>query len=84
MNDALIDTFGAALTVVLVTAAPILLIGLGVSLITSLLQAMTQVQEQTLNLVPRLLAMLVALLLLFGWMMSQLMDFASEMFSSAT
>ncbi len=82
MNDVLVDSLSAAFTVVLIVGAPILLIGLAVSLLTSLLQAMTQVQEQTLSLVPRLLAMLVALLFLMGWMLTEIMTFATEMFSS--
>lgn len=82
MTDSLVDAFHSALKVVLIVASPVLLIGLAVSLVTSLLQAMTQVQDQTLSLVPRLLAMLVALLVLFGWMLSRIMDFAVEMFSS--
>ena len=81
MTEALIDSFNSALTVLLVVVSPILLIGLAVSLVTSLMQAMTQVQEQTLNLVPRLLAMLLSLLVLFGWMLSRIMEFAVEMFS---
>ena len=84
MNENLVDALGAAFTVVLIVGAPILLIGLAVSLLTSLLQAMTQVQEQTLSLVPRLLAMLVAILFLMGWMFSEIVSFASEMFSSTS
>lgn len=82
MNDMLVDALGSAFTVVLVVSAPILIIGLVVSLVTSLLQAMTQVQEQTLSLVPRLLAMLVAVLFLMSWMLSEIMTFATEMFSA--
>jgi|TARA_B110000196_G_C21150294_1_gene669154 flagellar biosynthetic protein FliQ len=80
MNDALIETMKDALTVVLVVTSPILLIGLAVSLVISLMQAMTQVQEQTISLIPRMLAMLIAILLLIGWMFDQVTDFAAEMF----
>jgi flagellar biosynthetic protein FliQ len=44
---------------------------------------MTQVQEQTLSLVPRLMAMLVALLFFMSWMLSEIITFATEMFSTA-
>ena len=83
MNDMLVDALNSAFGVVLIVASPVLLIGLVVSLVTSLLQAMTQVQEQTLSLIPRLLAMLVSLLFLMGWMLSEIMTFATEMFSTA-
>ncbi len=82
MNDLLVDALNSAFGVVLIVATPVLLIGLVVSLVTSLLQAMTQVQEQTLSLIPRLLAMLVSLLFLMGWMLSEIMTFATEMFST--
>ena len=83
MNDMLVDALNSAFGVVLIVATPVLLIGLVVSLVTSLLQAMTQVQEQTLSLIPRLLAMLVSLLFLMGWMLSEIMTFATEIFSTA-
>ena len=81
MTLPLADAMRDALALVLLVSAPILLIGLGVSLIISLLQAVTQVQEQTLSLVPRILAMLLALVLLMDWMLGQLSDFATVMFS---
>ncbi len=81
MTLPLTDAMRDALALVLLVSAPILLIGLGVSLIISLLQAVTQVQEQTLSLVPRILAMLLALVLLMDWMLGQLSDFATVMFS---
>ena len=80
MNEALVETLRSALMVVLVVASPVLLIGLVVSLVISLMQAMTQVQEQTISLIPRMLAMPVTILMLMGWMLSQITDFASEMF----
>ena len=41
-------------------------------------------QEQTLSLVPRILAMLLAMVLLMDWMLGQLSDFAIVMFSGGT
>lgn len=84
MNDLLVDSLNSAFGIVLLVATPVLLIGLSVSLVTSLIQAMTQVQEQTLSLIPRLLAMLLSILFLMGWMLSEIMTFATEMFSTVS
>ncbi len=60
---------------------PVLVTGLIVALVVSMLQAVTQVQDPTLSLVPRILAMLLALALTASWMLSKLVEFGREMFS---
>ncbi len=70
-----------ALMLVLVLASPVLVTGLVVSLIVSVLQALTQIQEQTISLVPRILAMLTALVLTGPWMIERLVEFGGRMFS---
>lgn len=67
---------------VLVVAAPVLGVGLAVALIVSILQAVTQVQEQTLSFVPKIAAMLLALVALGPWMMARIVEFGREMFGS--
>jgi len=52
-----------------------------VGLIVSLLQAMTQVQELTLSFVPKIAAMLIALMLTGPWMLQRLIEFSRQMFS---
>ena len=69
-----------ALIMSLVLSAPILGAGLVVGLVISLLQAVTQVQEQTLAFVPKIVAMILVAVLLLGWMGSQLSEFAIRMF----
>jgi flagellar biosynthetic protein FliQ len=69
-----------ALIMSLVLSAPILGAGLLVGLVISLLQAVTQVQEQTLAFVPKIVAMIVVSILLLGWMGTQLSGFATRMF----
>jgi len=60
---------------------PVLVTGLIVALVVSVLQAVTQVQDATLSLVPRILAMLLALALTAPWMLSKLVEFGREMFT---
>ncbi len=79
--DAL-DFARRAITLVLVTGAPVLVTALLVGLIVSLLQAVTQVQDQTLTFVPKIIAVLVALAIAGSWMMEKLVEFGQEMFAS--
>ncbi|MEC7352529.1 MAG: flagellar biosynthesis protein FliQ [Planctomycetota bacterium] len=69
-----------ALMLTLLISAPILGIGLLVGLVISLLQAVTQVQEQTLAFVPKIVAMILVAVVLMGWMGTQMSAFAERMF----
>ncbi len=69
-----------ALMITLLVSAPILGAGLLVGLVISLLQAVTQVQEQTLAFVPKIIAMVVVAILLLGWIGGQISVFAERMF----
>lgn len=72
-----------AILVVLKVAAPPLVVGLAVGLIISIFQATTQIHEQTLAFVPKILAIFLSLMLFGGWMISQLRDFFIRMFDFA-
>ena len=65
----------------LMTAAPILLIGLIVGLLISLVQAVTQLQEQTLTFVPKIAAMVVAAMYFIPWIAARMLRFTEEMFT---
>jgi flagellar biosynthesis protein FliQ len=62
----------------LMLAAPPLLMGLVVGLIISIFQAVTQIQEQTLTFVPKLIAVLVSLVIFGAWMLNILMGFTER------
>jgi len=70
------DAFMMALT----TAAPILLMGLAVGLTISLIQAVTQLQEQTLTFVPKIAAMILAAVYFIPWIATRMLHFTREMF----
>ncbi len=82
MEQYLLDVARDALLTVMKISAPVLLIGLSVGLIVSILQATTQIQEQSLHFVPKILAMLVALLLLGSWMLTTMKEFTLRMYES--
>ncbi|OHD21573.1 MAG: EscS/YscS/HrcS family type III secretion system export apparatus protein [Spirochaetes bacterium RBG_16_67_19] len=65
----------------LLIAAPLLLIGMVVGLIISIFQATTSIQEQTLSFVPKIAAILGALILLGPWIMASMVQFTVRLFA---
>jgi flagellar biosynthesis protein FliQ len=61
-------------------AAPILLTALLVGFLISLFQAATQIQEQTLSFVPKMIAVAIALLVSGNWVLSELVSFTQSLF----
>jgi flagellar biosynthesis protein FliQ len=76
VDPALVSLGREAVTVVLLVSAPPLLAALAVGLVTGVLQAATQVQEQTLGVVPRLAAVFVALGVAAPWIGARVARFA--------
>ena len=75
-----LDIVRSALLETLIIATPILGAGLVVGLIISLFQAVTQIQEQTLTFVPKIVTMILVAILLIGWIAVRLTDYATTMF----
>ena len=71
-----------AIEVTLLMSAPILLASLAVGLIVSIFQAATQINESTLQFVPKLVIMFVVLLLVGPWMLQYMMDYIQRLFES--
>ena len=71
-----------AIEVTLIISAPMLLAALVVGLIVSIFQAATQINESTLQFVPKLVVMFVVLLLVGPWMIQYLMDYIQRLFES--
>ena len=74
----------ATLFTALLIASPMLLIGLVVGVAVSVLQAVTQIQEQTLTLIPKIGAMIVAAAILLPWIGTQLMTYSAHLFEFGT
>ncbi len=73
-----------ALFTSLLVAGPIVLVSMGIGLAISIVQAATQVNEQTLTFVPKLVLTAVLLILFGGAMMDQLIDFTRFVFATAS
>jgi flagellar biosynthetic protein FliQ len=69
-----------ALLMALTAAAPVLVMGMAVGLIIALAQAVTQLQEQTVQFVPKIVAMVVAAMLFVPWIASRLLEYARVLF----
>jgi len=70
------------LYLVLLVSAPPLLVALAIGLVVGLLQAVTQVQEQTLSFVPKLVAVATVLVVGGGWMGGQLLRFTERLWTA--
>lgn len=71
-----------AIEVTLLISAPMLVAALVVGLIVSIFQAATQINESTLQFVPKLIVMFLVLLLTGPWMIQYLMDYIQRLFES--
>lgn len=69
---------------VLMISGPLLILALVVGLIVSIFQATTQIQEQTLAFVPKIVAVLIGVIFFGPWMLSYMLSYATEIFSNLT
>ena len=67
---------------VLMVAAPMLIFGLIIGLVISIIMSATQIQEMTLTFVPKIVAVMMALLFFLPWMMRILMDFTIKLYTN--
>ena len=61
--------------VIVKTSVPLLLVSMIVGLIISLFQTLTSIQEQTLTFVPKLIAIMIALMIMGNWLLSEIVSF---------
>jgi len=69
-----------AIEITLTIALPMLGIGMVVGIFVSVIQAATQIQEMTLTMVPKIVAIFVALIIAFPWIMDKMMAYTTEIF----
>ena len=70
----------AAMITVLKVSAPILLASMAIGLIIAVLQAATQIHEQTVVFVPKLVASAIVLIVMGSWMLTNMKDFMNYIF----
>lgn len=66
--------------VILIVAGPLLILALAVGLLVSVFQATTQIQEQTLAFIPKIIAVFVGIVFLGPWMLTQMVEFTVNLY----
>lgn len=79
--DAVTEIASQALYLVLKVSIPILLVSLVIGLVISIFQTVTSIQEQTLTFVPKVIGVFLALMILGGWMMQNMVEFTQLLWS---
>jgi len=80
--ELVIDLGRNAVETVFLTASPMMVSGVVIGLIVSIFQAATQIQEQTLSFIPKIVAVLGALILFAPWIMDVMLSFTKEVLTS--
>jgi flagellar biosynthetic protein FliQ len=80
-TDVVISLATQAMNVAFKVAMPLLLAGLVVGLIVSVFQAVTQIQEQTLAFIPKIIAIAAVLVIAGPWMLGQVLTYTTELYS---
>ncbi len=74
-----VDLGRQAIIVALLIGSPVLLVGMVVGLFVGLLQAVTQIQEQTIAFVPKLVVMVLTIALLAPWLINQMVQYSHDL-----
>lgn len=77
---AIANLFSGAIYYILLVSMPALVVAVVVGLVISIFQATTTIQEQTLTFVPKIIAVLVVLVVLFVWMSNTLGEYTRSLF----
>ena len=80
--ELVIDLGRNAVETVFLTASPMMVSGVVIGLIVSIFQAATQIQEQTLSFIPKIVAVFGALILFAPWIMDVMLSFTKEVLTS--
>ncbi len=82
--DVIIDLFAQALMLVILMVSVLVVPGLVVGLVISTFQAATQINEQTLSFLPRLIVTIVAIMVTGPWLLTKLTDFTTNLLMNIT
>lgn len=82
-DESLLDLVRSALLMTLKISGPILAAGVVIGLVISVVQAVTSIQDQALAFVPKIVVMVLVALVLIGWIVERLLQFAAAMFALA-
>jgi flagellar biosynthetic protein FliQ len=81
-QDTVVNLASQAMSLALKVAGPLLLVALVIGLLISVFQAVTQIQEQSLSLIPKLAGVAVVIILLGPWMLGQLVSYTTALYTA--
>lgn len=81
-NELVLTLAEKGIMTILMVAGPILILALAVGLLVSVFQATTQIQEQTLAFIPKIVAVLVGIVFFGPWMLTTLVEFTMELYQN--
>ena len=77
--DLILDIARNALLTLIITAGPMLVVGMAVGLTISIIQTTTSIQEQTLTFVPKIIAVFLSIIVFGPWMLGNMMQFMQKL-----
>lgn len=81
-QETVVNLASQAITLSLSVAGPLLLASLVVGLLVSIFQAVTQIQEQSLTLIPKIAAIIVVVVVMGPWMLDHLVTYTTNLYGS--
>jgi flagellar biosynthesis protein FliQ len=81
-QDTVVNLASQAMSLALKVAGPMLLAALVIGLVVSVFQAVTQIQEQSLSLIPKIAGIAVVIVLLGPWMLGQLVSYTAALYTA--
>jgi flagellar biosynthetic protein FliQ len=81
-QDVVINLAMQAMQLALKVGGPILAVGLVIGLVISIFQAVTQIQEQTLSFIPKIIGLAVVVIVAGPWMLGQMLTYTEELWSA--
>jgi flagellar biosynthetic protein FliQ len=81
-QDVVVSIAVQAMEVGLKVALPMLLVGLVIGLLVSIFQSVTQIQEQSLSFIPKILGLVVVVIVAGPWMLGQLVSWTQQLYTS--
>jgi flagellar biosynthetic protein FliQ len=81
-QDTVVNLASQAMSLALKIAGPLLLVALVIGLVISIFQAVTQIQEQSLSLIPKIAGVAVVIIVLGPWMLGQLVSYTTALYTA--
>ena len=81
-QDTVVNLASQSMSLALKVAGPLLIAALVIGIVVSVFQAITQIQEQSLSLIPKIAGIAVVIVLLGPWMLGQLVSYTTDLYTS--